>query len=253
MTILLRLRRDVLAHWHAVASELGAILPGTSRNYRASWEDPAGAAATLVSQKYPTEVANGHTGIRIPIVPLVAAADDESPFYWMSWYEQWRPDERLTSKKLQFSSSSVVIYKGLQDVPKMQLFRAEWAGVQRVENGRDIFLGSGAAHPHWHFDAYQSYAEHLAQSVESRAPAEEQGYVEFGDNQIKDYAVRLPDPSELNWTGIHLAISARWSEKAWPGPEGPHDVHASGPESPEALRRWLTSCVRYVQAEINKT
>jgi hypothetical protein len=81
--------------------------------------------------------------------------------------------------------------------------------------------------------------------------------MEFGEEkrEIKKPELKellLPTEEELGWTGIHLAAAARWYEQEWIGPEGPQESHATGPNQTEALQRWLSSCVRYVQAEINK-
>ncbi|PTE12417.1 hypothetical protein C9427_00170 [Mesorhizobium helmanticense] len=151
--------------------------------------------------------------------------------------------------------------------PKRQLFRAEWAGVQRVEKQVDMFPGNGAAHPHWHVDAIRGYVDGIKQQLEElRQDAELNrelvlGRVrDFGDGEAeRDVAglfsapqLQLPTNGEMSWTGVHLAADARWSEQPWPGPAGPHDVHAKGPKDLDALRCWLVSCVRYIQAEINK-
>jgi hypothetical protein len=267
MPLLSKRRDEVKHHWHAAASALGDILPGSAKSYRPFFEEPAGTTATLVCQRFHSETALRDTGLRIPIVPLIESASSESPTYWMSWYEQWSPEIRASSNKLRFHSSSITIFKGVQDAPKLQLFRAEWSGVQKVEKQKDIFQGNGAAHPHWHFDALRSYLENTGRQLARAEQHPENARVaaadevrDFGDVPLEqevassfrpvDYS---PSANELDWTAIHLANDARWSEQAWPGPEGPHDVHARGPESPDALRRWLSSCVRYVQAEINKT
>ena len=219
-------------------------------------------------QDYPNEWAERDTGLRVPIVPLIESLPQESPVYWMSWFEQWSPEEKSNSKKLQFRSSSITFYKGERETPKLQLLRAEWSGVQKIEKNTDVFQGNGAAHPHWHFDALRGHLDDIGRQLESleRAPEATRGSIveefrDFGDAEAEqDVAtlflprtVQLPSQKELNWTAIHLAAAARWSDEAWHGPEGPHHMHARGPDDPEALRHWLSSCVRYVQAEINKT
>lgn len=267
MPLLLKRREEVKNHWHAAAHELGGILPGEKRLYRSRWDEPAGTAATMICQAFPGEWAERDNGLRVPIVPLIQSLPDESPVYWVSWFEQWSPEEKANSRNLQFRSSSITFYRGAQDSPKLQLLRAEWTGVQKIEKSTDIFQGSGAAHPHWHFDALHGYLDDVARQIDAvgglsdaiQGEAVEE-FREFGDEQAErevaaiflPRTVQLPSQSELSWSAIHLAAAARWSEEAWPGPDGPHDVHARGPESLEALRRWIYSCVRYVQAEINK-
>jgi len=205
-------------------------------------------------------MAERDSGLRVAVVPLIEAALSESPVYWLSWYEQWT----AASKKLQFLSSSLTIYKGAQDKPKLQLLRAEWAGVQRIERQTDIFQGNGAAHPHWHFDAPREYPEdqdsQFGQESEAIRGAVVEEYRDYGDSQAEEEVASLfghpaaqsPEKSAHKWSSIHLPVAARWCDEVWPGPEGPHHVHASGPKDPESLRNWLSSCTRYVQAEINK-
>lgn len=266
MPLLLRRRDKVKDHWHAAAHDLGTVLPGVTNTYRARWEDPVGTAATLLCQQFPDERASRDNGVVISIVPLIAAARDESPLYWIGWYEEWVPERRITSRWLQFLSSAITIYYGESGRSKRQLLRAEWAGVRSVEKQREIFPGRGAAHPHWHVDALRSYLNDIGQQIESSNREAELNRElaadrvrEFGGEAEQDVAqlftppsIRLPEEADLRWATIHLAANARWAETPWPGPEGPHDMHAAGPENEQALRRWLVSCVRYIQAEINK-
>jgi hypothetical protein len=268
MSLLLRNVKEIRDHWHNVASNLGSILPGAANTYRAWFQEPTGTIASLGCQQYPQETALRSDGIAVPIVPLIAVMPDESPIYWMGWYEEWRPQRTTTSRRLRFHTTAITVYYGESEASKYQLIRAEWAGVENVdENQIDILQGRGAAHPHWHIDAIRSYVTGLKQCIEElsrdadlrRDLAVDRVRV-FGDKGAeKDVAglftlpsLALPSDRELNWTGIHLAANARWSDREWPGPDGPHDMHASGPVDLPDIRRWLTSCVRYIQAEINK-
>jgi hypothetical protein len=267
MPLLISRPPQVKEHWHAVAHALGAILPGGTNTYRAVWEEPAATTATLKCQSYEVETAERQNGMRVPVVPLIAALPGESPVYWISWYEVWVPERRLRSPGLQFQASAVTVYYGVSGESKRQLFRAEWAGVQTVEQQVDVFQGGGAAHPHWHVDAIRDYIqgiklelERLTQEAVLNRELALDRVRDFGDDRAeRDVAglflapqLRLPTEIEMSWTGIHLAAEARWSEQLWPGPEGPHDVHAKGPKDLGAIRWWLTSCVRYIQFEINK-
>jgi hypothetical protein len=155
---------------------------------------------------------------------------------------------------------------GLKGFTKRQLLRAEWAGPERIVDGCYRFQTHGSAHPHWHVDGIRGYLDDVSRSwdhlMTERDAARDLALDrirDFGDDHApEDIAglfilptIPLPGPSELAWTEIHLAACARWAEQPWPGPDGPHDMHANNPESCQQVRLWLTSCIRYLQAEID--
>lgn len=260
MGLLLETRTVIEDHWRTSAIAMAENLPGGSRVHSAYWDKPAGTSASLRCQAFPNEIAIRQDGISTaPIVPLIASSPGESPIYWMGWYETWAA---MSTRRLRFCSSGITVHYGPEGVPKRQLFRAEWSGVIGVEKEIDIFQGRGAAHPHWHIDAVQSYLDDMFQQmhrwkreVQLRATAD--AVQEFGaegapQEDSSDAVASLVPDSELSWTQMHFAANARWSKRLWPGSEGPHDVHAVGPENVGELRSWLASCVRYIQSEINK-
>jgi hypothetical protein len=266
MGLLLKRAKEIKDHWHKVASDLGEILPGAPQTYRALFEETAGTVATLRCQQFQNEIADSAHGAR-PLVPLIDAVPNESPVYWINWYEEWAPQRTAASRFLRFHTSAITVFYGVSDAPKHQLLRAEWAGVEAVKDGIDVFQGKGAAHPHWHIDAVRSYItdfrrhlEDLSRDIELRRNLAIDRIREFGDEDAEQDVsqllvskpLSLPPERELIWTAAHLALSARWSEQSWPGVEGPHSSHACGPTDLPNIRNWLTSCVRYIQAENNK-
>jgi hypothetical protein len=110
-------------------------------------------------------------------------------------------------------------------------------------------------------DGIRDYFDDLRRQFSDRQIGDdltEGGAQEFGarateqdaSNQLAALLMDLPTRDELCWTRIHLATNAKWATQPWPGPVGPNDAHATGPTDLPALRRWLVSCTRYLQAQI---
>ncbi|MGO8869200.1 MAG: hypothetical protein ACLQME_22145 [Alphaproteobacteria bacterium] len=258
MSLLLKHQADVKAHWRAIASELGGVLPPGGGTYYALSEY---SVAVLVCSNFPQETAARLGGTRVHVVPLLQTTPDNPPMHWLSWHEEWCTPVKGRRRHLQFGASDLTVYYGKPESPKRQLLRAEWAGVLREEGGKDIFQAPGAAHPHWHVDGIRTYFNELEQNRQTKIDAlvaetvkefdgdeDQRGAIE----PFSDFLPTVPDRDELCWTGVHLAAHAKWAEKSWPGPAGPHDMHAAGPIDLPPLRRWLTSCARYLQAQIQE-
>jgi hypothetical protein len=257
--LLLRKDQEIKAHWYATASDLGAILPRCGGNYRPATEH---YVATLTCENFPRETALRLGGLMVPVVPFLQTTPDDPVHHWLGWHEEWGAPERgRTGRFMQFRSSALTVYFGNSDAPKRQLLRAEWAGVLREENEKDIFQSPGSAHPHWHVDGIRDYFDDLRRQLSDRqisddlTEGEAQEFIgdeteQDGSNPVAALLVDLPTKDELCWTRIHLATHARWATQPWPGPAGPNDTHAAGPTDLPALRSWLTSCVRYLQAQI---
>lgn len=245
----------IKGHWHAVASELDAILPKSGGRYRAHFED---LVATIVCSKFPGEMAVRFGGTEVPVVPLLQTTPDDPPVYWLGWFEQWRSPSKPARNKLQFSASAMTVYYGAADRPKRQILRAEWSGVLNEKAGIDVFQSPGSAHPHWHVDGIKSYFVEIQEGLDRQVRAVAQDAKEFvGDPKSvtsvefgTEVPIYIPNASELCWTGVHFAVEANWSEIPWSGPDGLHDSHARGPADLKQIRAWLTSCARYLQAEI---
>jgi hypothetical protein len=258
--LLLKNHRDVKSHWSTAASDLGGVLPGLKEGYRAY---PAGGTVVLKCREYPDETALRFGGTIVPIVPLIETTPDEMPYYWIGWHEEWD----TAGRRWKFHSSALTVFYGPPKADKRQLIRAEWAGVTEVKDDLDVLPGEGAAHPHWHIDALRGYFSDLRRQTDEWCEEQEfrrelKAISDFVD--VPDAAdaatsigvgfpeLQFPTDQEMGWMGIHLAANARWCDELWPGPAGPHTVHAAGPRNLESIRRWLTSCVRYLQAQIQE-
>jgi hypothetical protein len=266
MPLLLERMKDINAHWDALRGDFQSFLRPENGAYYIDKDESAPGTATLKSRNFPDEVAERFGGTVVPVVLFLSDHANEQPWFWLGWHEEWGiPSSSRSGKRLQFRSSAVTVYLGIRGNAKRQLLRAEWAGAEELIDGRYVFPASGSAHPHWHVDGIRGYLNDVSRSwdrlISERNAARDLAVDrvrEFGDEHAQqDIAglftlppVSLPGPSDLAWTEIHLAACARWAEQPWPGPGGPHDTHASNPENCQQLRLWLTSCVRYLQAEI---
>jgi hypothetical protein len=264
--LLLENIQGINAHWQSLRNSLGGLLPRENGTAYIEKESSSSPTAALRCRNYADEIAERYGGRTVPVVPLLSDQTDEQPWFWLGWYEQWGvPSRGRVRKRLQFGSSAVTVYVGLRGSEKRQLLRAEWAGPTEESDDRFVFQSDGAGHPHWHVDGIRGYLEDVLRSwdrlVDERKAARDLArdrVRDFGDEQAEEDianlfeipAISLPTANDLAWTEIHLAACARWAERPWPGPSGPHDMHASNPENCEQVRDWLLSCVRYLQAEI---
>lgn len=265
MPVLLETLSDVRSHWRAFAMGAAAILPvaNTSCQIR-----EVGLTASLWCREFPNETATRRTGAEIPLVPLIGAVTGESPVYWLSWFEEWAAPRSASNRKVRFHSTGLTLFYGTIDRPKLQLLRAEWAGVESTDRSNvDIFQGRGAAHPHWHVDAVVSYLDRIRDQIESseadaalRRDLVMERVRDFGESDVNadigpmftSQTIDLPTARDLSWTSIHLASNAAWANRPRPGQDGPHTTHANGPNELVEIRQWLLSCIRYVQHEVNE-
>jgi hypothetical protein len=197
---------ELKAHWHATASDLGAILPQSGGEYRADFEY---AAATLVCSCFPGETALRLGGLAVPVVPLIQTTPDDPPLHWLGWHEEWGDPVKARRHLLQFGASAITVYYGKPETAKRQLLRAEWTGVLGEDGDRDIFQSPGAAHPHWHVDGIRGYFNELQRQVADLKDKDlaTDKVREFGRDETSKMSLacsrhrRLPSPAELNFAG----------------------------------------------------
>ncbi|MGZ8834173.1 MAG: hypothetical protein ACXW3W_11995 [Pyrinomonadaceae bacterium] len=143
---------------------------------------------------------------------------------------------------------------------KLQLFRAEWAGVRTQSAGIFVFEAPGAGHPHWQFDVYESRAcevedertrvEELAQALGDITEVDdfsEMVVTELSPENILDrnfYMKRL--------SRAHFASCANWSKYPWDGDEAQTKAHAQGPANVSEIQNWITSTVFYLAQELSR-
>ena len=266
MSLLLVRVHDILVHWDALRSDFQSFLPSENGACYIDRDELVPGTATLRSRNFRNEIAQRYGGNDVPVVLLRSDQSDGEPRFWLGWHEEWQPPNGpRVGKRLQFGSSAITIYLGREGRIKRQLLRAEWAGPYEINDGRYIFQAHGSAHPHWHVDGIRGYLTDVSRSWD-RLISERDAARDLAVDRVRDFGdehaerdiaglfamptISLPGPSDLAWTEIHLAACALWAEDPWPGPSGPHNMHARNPESCQQVRLWLTSCVRYLQAEI---
>lgn len=240
---------QIAEHWQATVKSLNTILPERPSGYTGikSADD---LTVELALRGAESETALRHNDRPVPVVPFLTGLRSGSQTYWLAWHETWRtPQQTSKTRKnnLQFRSSSLTVYVGEVGSAKTQALRAEWAGAE-VQSGTNtvVFQGSGAAHPHWHLAGLYDPA-----SLDMGAPQpidDLGGQVEISETfAALDPRLQSLEPA---WAGVHLAASAKWAEAEWPGPDGPHDMHAHAPGNCDQIRTWIVSCTRYLQAEL---
>jgi hypothetical protein len=266
MALLLERMDAINAHWQLLRGSLESVLPRGNGRVYIDREHSSSPTAALKCSNYADEIAERYGGLEVPVVPLLNSQNEEDAWFWLGWHEEWTaPNLGKTGKRLQFRSSAITVYIGLRGHVKRQLLRAEWAGPTEQIDHRYVFQADGAAHPHWHVDGIKSYIDDVSRAFD-RLSQDREVARELARDRVRDFAdeaaeeditglfeiptVPLPSSGDLTWTEIHLAACARWAEQPWPGPEGPHDMHANNPATCEQIRFWVLSCVRYLQAQI---
>lgn len=250
-------RGEVRDHRGALAAALRAILPAQGGQVvaRVSGDDlEADLRLSGTDQEYA-----GRRGLPTPVVPMLEATPDSPSRFWLAWHEGWRAPQPMTGRRaprkgsIQFRTSSVSVYVGDPGAPKRQVIRGEWAGAEvSSATGRPAFQGNGAAHPHWHYaglDADDKDGGGLSALAASTFGAEA-GVVDFEPDAPAPQVARAARGSDAAWAGVHLAASARWAQLEWLGPRGPDAAHAFDPADCAEIRRWIVSCVRYLQSEL---
>jgi len=116
---------------------------------RHRWEQTP-AHETCDFQMVPNNRAHGETVFRgrkrhrVPVLLLHPLDPGSGSWYWISWYEQWRRDDKSGFVLL---TASWTVYRGIPAQPdKAQLVRADWDQLGTNTGSKD------AGQPHWHFD-----------------------------------------------------------------------------------------------------
>jgi hypothetical protein len=244
--------------WNFLAPQFRAILPSQARVRIDPVVQPGGIVATLHADA--GDVAERERGGTVPVVPLIRP-EPRQPGFWLSWAEVWVEAE---SKTYAYRTSGLTVFMGeTEDPRKLQLFRAEWAGVLDVIDGAPHYEAQGAGHPHWQFDAATSFArrqeeaaerEHLAALVREVVPLED-----FNEDLLTAFELSAsaagtaaPRPAELRWARMHFASLAEWQAKPWDGNPAMSHPHARGPISPREVHNWIASSVRYILRELQR-
>ena len=187
---------------------------------------------------------------KVPVAPVICLGG--GLWAWFSYREEWDYEHPAgRTRRFAFRSAGLAIFFGYRNNQyKSQMFRAEWSGRATRRNGTDDgLLESGVAHPHWHFDAVESAAQHdpayqkdtfrdvLASEVEEIKARD------FGPQTTRSEPTR--DIVSLRRMGrIHFPSAATW----WKEP--PRNLHVHSPGSPKEIEVWVERTLHYVVREL---
>lgn len=207
---------------------------GIDADYQAAgvWTGLRGAGVERIDR-------NRGTASVVPLVPLVA---DLSA--WLGYQEVWDLEGGRTP--FAFRQSSLTVHVGeVGDLLKPQLLRLEWPGLRDWDRSGVGFQSSGAGHPHWQIDLFESLHERRDQQTFDPDFGEE---VESFDGEVG--TPTLSDRiRELTFEKMHLASAAPW----WlsrPAEFGLH--HFNAPAEQGDLSRWLTAAIAYIKQELSR-
>ncbi|WP_420607299.1 hypothetical protein [Novosphingopyxis sp.] len=146
-------------------------------------------------------------------------------------------------------------------VSKPQLFRAEWVGLVEAE-GNWGFVAGDAAHPHWQFDALDTFAQEEERdfAVELRQLLRGETQLPTPDPEIQvtefSFLGEETSPLEIGDDDIGLLVRHRkvsaihfpsvapwWLDKS---------DHAHMPGNAGHVRLWLDKTLRYVRTELSR-
>lgn len=227
-------------HWGLLSKDLQDLLGLRPLDITIS-HDVVGNTASAGIEGQASMRAVRDRGPPAAVVPLCDVGCDGLTV-WVGFQEHWKS---TTAKRFAFHHAGITIYLGQRNAAeKFQIFRAEWAGFIDRGNG-PAFESPGAAHPHWQFDGIR----HL-----SDGPMAESRIVEGLRAKLLEEEVERPFAAprsrsvfeavrDFPVSRIHFALSAFWATNG---------QHTSAPTDEGEVRRWTTSCMRYIKAEMGK-
>ena len=252
------LRSTVEKHWGLLRSGLQEVLPTVGGAYSIESLALGGVVGNLVCSKFPYEIAIRERGGSVPVVPVLESEVSELR-YWLSLRQEWREDSAPRSNRLVYHTTGLTVFLGgAGSRDKLQLFRAEWAGVRKQSAGVFIFDAPGAGHPHWQFDVYESRAgevEEERKRVEglARALGEITEVGEFSEAVVAELSPEAVLDRNF-WirrlSRAHFASCANWSKFPWTGDESQTKAHAQGPADVSEIRNWIISTLVYLIKEL---
>ena len=253
-------KATVQRHWGVLQDKLGKVLPRVGGKYFIESSAVGGAVGDLRCGDFPGERAHRERGFNVPVVPLLEAETSEVR-YWLSVHQEWREDLTPGSKRLVYHTTGLTVFFGdSASLDKLQLFRAEWAGVRTQSPGIFIFEAPGAGHPHWQFDVYESRAgeveeerkrvEGLAQALDEITKVEE--FSEMVVAELSPESVLSRNLCMQRLSRAHFASCANWSKFPWIGDSSQTSAHAQGPADVSEIANWIVSTVVYLTQELSR-
>ena len=237
------------AHWQQLNIELAKL---SAYELRAGFTSE-GAVATISASE--TRRVNRHRGGEVEIAPLCESRSKNARF-WVSYLEEWRDKG---SNRYWFQSSNLTFFQSFDDDAKLvQLFRAEWPGYAEWQKGQVGWQAPGAGHPHWQFDALESYVSREARENETARLVElltksHEDLEEFGADDIPvAHDLIFGGELDTSWAKMHFASQALWSKSPWDGDTESVSSHSHAPSRIKEVRAWLTSVIVYVRSELSR-
>lgn len=219
------------------------------RSVQLEGDDVGAVVAFGIARGRGAERTSRNRGADVFVVPMAELG--QGLFAWLGYREEWSSEVVGKSKNFFFRSSGVTVHFGFQGVePKPQMFRAEWAGLTRVEKGFGFQAGD-AGHPHWQFDAVESLA--AAGASEEAKVLAEVIRTEVPEPELREFDMPMTAVPEVKTVASTKALAAIHfaSAAAWWRPS-PADAHAHFPGDVQQLRRWLDRTLSYLAMELRR-
>lgn len=175
---------------------------------RPEWEKTP-ANNTCDFELFPDNWADGEHAFRgrtktkrkVSVLSLHPQKADSPSCYWISWYEQWRRDDKSGFDLL---TASWTVYRGIRAQPdKAQLVRADWDQHAAKTSRKD-------AQPHWHFDQPVAVSAAMLPAASTLSLQEVQSLHTGSPMGV------FPTIGEMKVDHVHLAMGTWEAKKAHP-------------------------------------
>ena len=163
---------------------------------------------------------------------------------WLGYQEVW--DQESGRTPFVFRQAALTVHIGeVGDPLKPQLLRLEWPGLRDWDRSGVGFQSSGAGHPHWQIDLFESL--HATHDLPAFKPELVEELEDF------DTIAAVPSLSDritgLTFERMHLASAAPW----WSDRPAEFEFHhLNAPTDEAALSRWLGAAVTYIRQEMSR-
>jgi hypothetical protein len=176
------------------------------------------------------------------VIPLMPLPRDLSA--WLGYQEVW--DMEGGRAPFTFRQASLTIHIGeIGDPLKPQLLRLEWSGLRDWYRSGIGFQTSGAGHPHWQIDVFESLHDRSRQ-IQFDPDTGELPETFSAHGATSTVWDRMHG---LTFERMHLASAAPW----WlSGPAKFELHHLNAPANQGELSRWLTAAIGYIKQELSR-
>ncbi|MEH6685597.1 MAG: hypothetical protein V7664_13985 [Qipengyuania sp.] len=253
------LNEEKLAEHFQAVENLLTVLVGDADLKLDIAREPAGLSMGLRNSG-PCEKALRNRGGETNVAPLYDLGGGIAA--WFGFREQWQINPRRGSvATYRFRSSDLTVFFGRAGIlSKPQIFRAEWVGL--VARGADWHFEAGdAAHPHWQFDALETYISDEEQEYARElrdALRADQSVTEPEELEVKEFGAGKPMSSILSLheddvsllakdrrlSAIHFPSVAKWWDL--------EPNHAHYPRNCDEIRSWIKRTLKYLRAELSR-